>query len=245
MENTENTQKEIPKGLGHYEFKRQLKADADITRTWHLVNVNDPDNNKPIMTEDNQPHKQDFKWEQFFEIERPIEVEIGSGKGGFMIDYALARPEINVMGSEWETKWGKYGGRRIARNNLDNATMMRGDMEFFVRDYIKTASVTAYHMYFPDPWPKERHLKRRLLAEPFLREVLRTVIPGDEAIFYWGTDHKDYNDYAMELFESLDFMEFIEKNDAEPTYGIRTNFEKKYIVEGRPIYRSKLRFIHK
>ncbi len=236
---------EIPKGLDHYEFRRHLEADADISQTWHLIQDFHEASRKPLLTENNLPDKKDFGWKTFFATQRPIEVEIGSGKGGFMIDYAKARPEINIMGSEWETKWGKYGGARIGRNQLDNAAMMRGDMYFFVRDYIPTATVSAYHMYFPDPWPKERHQKRRLLGEEFLRDVLRTVIPGPQAYFYWGTDHKEYNEYAMELFEQLDFMEFEEKNTAEPTFGIRTNFEKKYIVEGRPIYRSRLHFIHR
>ncbi len=236
--------KEIPTGLGHYEFKNELTSDDKITRTWHLQNLFAEGTRKPVLTENNEPETKEFEFSQFFENDNPVEIEVGSGKGGFLIDYSVANPELNVVGSEWEAKWARYAGDRLHRREIKNGAMVRGDVYYFVRDYVKEATVQAFHMYFPDPWPKERHQKRRLLGEEFLKEVQRVLIPGPEAYFYWGTDHKEYNDYAMELFESLLFVEFVQKNDAEPTRGIRTNFENKYIVEGRPIYRSVLRIKH-
>ena len=96
-------------------------------------------------------------------------------------------------------------------------------------------------MYFPDPWPKERHHKNRLLREEFLVEVARVLKPG-KRLFYWGTDHKEYNEVALEVFDNFKSAKILERNTALPTEGIMTNFEKKYRLEGRPIYRSIIEF---
>jgi tRNA (guanine-N7-)-methyltransferase len=124
---------------------------------------------------------------------------------------------------------------------LANATMLRGDVFYFLRDCVKDNTVDAFHMYFPDPWPKERHHKNRLLRPDFLVEVARVLKPG-KRIFYWGTDHKEYNEVALEVFDNFKGCKILERNTAEPTEGIMTGFEKKYRKEGRPIYRSVVEF---
>ena len=148
------------------------------------------------------------------------------------------------MGSEWDYTWAAFAVERMTKRGViaqGNAAMLRGDVFYFLRDCVKSNTVDAFHMYFPDPWPKERHHKNRLLRPDFLTEVARCLKPG-KRIFYWGTDHKEYNEIALETFDAFPTCKVIERNTAEPTEGITTGFERKYKKEGRPIYRSVIEF---
>jgi tRNA (guanine-N7-)-methyltransferase len=225
------------------EFQRRLFRDDELKSCWHLSYIRPEGSTKPIRTHDNQPDRKIWHWSEMFEKEQPVEIEIGSGKGGFLANYAIKHPELNILGAEIETKWAKYGASRLVRNRIPNAAQLRGDVFFFIRDYVATASVRAAHMYFPDPWPKAYHRKRRLLRQEFLEELRRIVIPGKEALFHWGTDFEEYNQTARETMHASGFMDLI-VDDAPPTDGIMTNFETKYRKEGRPIYRSVWRFRH-
>ena len=175
------------------EFYRDLKQDEKDSGIWHYVFRTNGDR-KPIKTPDNQPHKLDFNWTDMFpDCNGHVEVEIGSGKGNFMTDYAERHLDIFIMGSEWDYTWAAFAHERMKKRGvLGNAAMLRGDVFYFLRDAVKDNTGDAFHMYFPDPWPKERHHKNRLLRPDFLAEVARVLKPG-KRIFYWGTDHKEYN----------------------------------------------------
>ena len=223
-----------------HEFKHKLITDREIPHVWHLVQPID-DKIKPIPTPNNKPDTKDFDLNSMFDVALPIEIEIGSGKGGFLVEYSQARPEINVLGAEIDTKVGKYGGGRIGRLQIKNAAMMRGDLLIFLRDYVKENSIEAFHMYFPDPWPKKKQRKKRLLKAELLFEMSRCAKQG--AKFYWGTDFGEYNQEALELLNTHPNYHCLDSS-ASPTHGIQTNFEKKFIEEGRPIYRSVWEFSH-
>ena len=222
------------------EFYRDLKADNSLNGLYHFTHRHNADK-KPIVTLDGKPHKEPFSWNEFFENTNHIEIEVGSGRGAFLADYAMKHKDISILGSEWDYTWAAFAMRKIIKYSVNNAKMLRGDIFYFLRDRVPDNSVDAFHMYFPDPWPKERHHKNRLLRPDFLEEVKRTLKPG-KRYFYWGTDHKEYNEIALETFSDSKGCEIIQKNDAEPTDGIMTGFEIKYRKEGRPIYRSIIVF---
>jgi hypothetical protein len=94
------------------------------------------------------------------------------------------------MGSEWDYTWAVFAHDRMEKRGvLDNASMLRGDVFYFLRDAVKSNTVDAFHMYFPDPWPKERHHKNRLLRPDFLTEVARVLKPGGSfAVFLEAAD---------------------------------------------------------
>ncbi|SHJ10710.1 tRNA (guanosine(46)-N(7))-methyltransferase TrmB [Fibrobacter sp. UWP2] len=224
------------------EFYRDLNEDPEQKGLWHYVFRTNGDR-KPIKTEDGLPHKLDFNWKDMFpNVNDHVEVEIGSGKGNFMTDYAEKHPDYFIMGSEWDYTWAVFALERMKKRGvLNNAAMLRGDVFYFLRDCVKSNTVDAFHMYFPDPWPKERHHKNRLLRPDFLDEVARCLKPG-KRFFYWGTDHKEYNEIALETFDAYPTCKVVVRNTAEPTEGIQTGFERKYKREGRPIYRSIIEF---
>jgi len=236
------TIRELPRGLGTYEFIRDLVVDRNLPSVLHFTPRLNPETEKPILTPDLQPDRQPMNWGDFFGRTTPIvEIEIGSGKGGFLVEYAKAHPEISIMGSEWDATWAIYAGERLAKHHLQHAKMLRGDVFYFLRDRVADSTVDAFHMYFPDPWPKKRQQKNRLLRPEFLREVARVLKPG-KRLFHWGTDHAEYNEVAHEIFSHTPNLKVLTRDNAPPTEGIMTNFEKKYRKEGRPIYRSVLEF---
>lgn len=227
------------------EFRHQLVPDSEQSYTWHLLQVMD-ERGKPTPTLDNLPDRKEWSWKSFWpdlvESEQPVELEIGSGKGNFLVEYALKRPEVRIAAIEIEAKYAKYAGDRLLRNGVKNGISLRGDALLFLRDYVPSDSLSAFHMYQPDPWPKERHRRRRLLRPEFLQEIYRTALPGSRSLFYWSTDFKEYDERAQEMFAETPFLKLLQ-SDAPPTYGIMTNFEKKYRIEGRPIYRSVVKII--
>lgn len=225
------------------EFYRDLKKSNTHPALYYFsFRKSSKNSKKPIPTPDNLPHKIDFKWDQIFDSTDHIEIEIGSGKGGFLCEYSKNHPEIQLLGSEWDKSWALFALRRwMQKKHHDNVNMLCGDMFYFVRDAVPDHSVNAYHMYFPDPWPKEKHHKNRLLKADFVKEVARTLKPGKRH-FYWATDHQEYNEEALSVFDAFPKCTIIERNSASPTEGIMTGFEKKYIQEGRPIYRSIIVF---
>lgn len=231
---------QLPQGLDSYEFIRTISPSDDVPNMYAFGTILEDGCYTPKMTENNKPDFQEWSWKDIFSDDKPIELEIGSGKGAFIVNYAPQVPDTNILGSEWDGTWAKYSAERINRNHLENAAMLKGDVFYFLRDRIPSDSISKFHMYFPDPWPKARHNKNRTMLKPeFLSNIQRTAVP-EGAIFYWGTDHQEYNELAQELFAKTSFVEVIEA-DAEPTLGIMTNFEIKYRKEGRPIYRTVLK----
>jgi tRNA (guanine-N7-)-methyltransferase len=109
---------------------------------------------------------------------RPIELEIGSGKGTFLVQHAKLYPDVDYLGIEWAKAFWRYAADRARRHGLDNVRLLRCDAAVYVRHYVPDATFRQVHIYFPDPWPKKRHNKRRLIQADFLRELHRVLIPA-------------------------------------------------------------------
>lgn len=104
-----------------------------------------------------------------------VHVEIGSGKAGFLLSQAMAQPEANFLGIERPRKYYRYGVDRIGRWALTNVRIVRTDAAEFLARFVGDESVDCFHVYFPDPWPKRRHQKRRFFCQANLDEVVRTL----------------------------------------------------------------------
>jgi tRNA (guanine-N7-)-methyltransferase len=165
-------------------------------------------------------------------------LEIGSGKGAFLSQYAQKFPQNCILGTEWDLLRANLTAKKLKKLGLRNAAIMRGDLFYFLRDLMPRNSIDEVHMYFPDPWPKRRQKKNRLiLREGFLTQIYRVLKPG-QRFFYWATDHEEYNAFTLKIFRNFPFAKILEENVAQPTAGIETGFEKIYRKEGRKIYRS-------
>jgi len=172
----------------------------------------------------------------------PIELEIGCGKGGFLLRRAQAHPDRNFLGIEWANKFYQFAADRMARWGLDNVRIMRADAKHFVIHRLPPACIDALHIYHPDPWPKKRHHKRRLIDAAFTEAAVRALKPGSR----WAiqTDHRDYFEQIRTVTGARPELAPISfEDESAGTVGERTetNFEIKYLREGRPIYRLAYR----
>ena len=175
-----------------------------------------------------------------FGRDSPLEIEIGSGKGLFLQNAALATPEHNFLGVEVAFKYARFIAHRLARRSLPNAVAVHGDGLRLFRERIPADSLAAVHVYFPDPWWKARHHKRRVMTEAFLADIVRTLQPGGR-LHFW-TDVKEYFDNTLELIASstplvspLDVPEKPPEHDLDS----RTHFERRMRLNNEPVYRSE------
>lgn len=178
-----------------------------------------------------------FDAQSTFGHEGPFELEIGCGKGGFILRRALANPDLRLLGIEWANKYYKFAADRMARRGATNVRIMRTDARHFVIHHLPPACLSALHIYHPDPWPKKRHHRRRLFQKDFIDAAIRALVPG--ARWAIQTDHAEYFEWISELMEQAVRIERTEYDD--PDFGIveataQTNFEIKYREEGRTIY---------
>lgn len=181
------------------------------------------------------PRPLDFA--QLFGNDHPVEMEIGTGKGTFLTDQAKARPDVNFLGIEWANWFCRYAADRLRRNGCLNARMVRAEAGFFLREFIPDASLAVLHIYFPDPWPKKRHHKRRLISDAFMPEIRRVLVAGGRLQVV--TDHKGYFEENIEPAVTKSGLQVIEYNrpgSAGEGEFVGTNFERKYRREGRPFY---------
>ena len=215
------------------DFIRSLKPSHDTQGFFHFTpEVNEL--GKPAVIE--KAPFNPINLPSFFKQDKNIEIEIGCGKGNFMEDYCTAFPHLSFLGIEQEPSIAYLAAKRMQRNPQKYAMVLHSDAFYFFKEKLNDNTVQTFHMYFPDPWPKKKHHKRRLLHLDYLNQVKRIAIPN--AQFHWRTDYQEYHKSALEVFESLPWVEPLDK---QPFQEFKTNFEKKYIQEKRPIYRFSFR----
>lgn len=168
----------------------------------------------------------------------PVHIEIGTGKAAFLLPQAREHPEIDFLGIEWANKYYKYAADRLGRWQIKNAKMIRTDAAQFIREFLPDESVDCFHIYFPDPWPKKRHHKRRFFCRENLDQLLRCLKPA--GIIQITTDHEDYFKAITEVIAAnktrIEEIDFIRPPAAAEDELVGTNFERKYIKEGRKVH---------
>lgn len=160
----------------------------------------------------------------------PLEVELGSGDGSFLLDYAAAHPDRNFLGIERLLGRIRKLDRKGRRLGLTNLRGVRIESSYFLRYLLPPASATALHIYFPDPWPKLKHRRHRLINEHFSALARQALAPGGRV--YLRTDDADYFAQMRRVFgAAADFQE-------EPTppdlLAFKTDFEREFNARGIP-----------
>jgi tRNA (guanine-N7-)-methyltransferase len=178
-------------------------------------------------------------WRAVFGNEHPVEVEVGFGKGLFLVTAAPACPDVNFLGIEISRKYQLFTANRLAKRGLRNVRLVKADAREFLRDFVPAESCQAVHVYFPDPWWKKRHQKRRLFTPEFAMQCERVLRPAGR--LYVVTDVADYFGVITELVAQHTRLRPLpppEPKDPAHDLDYLTNYERKFRKEGRPIYRQ-------
>jgi tRNA (guanine-N7-)-methyltransferase len=174
----------------------------------------------------------------------PVEMEIGVGKGTFMLNRARNYPQRNFFGVEWANKFFLYAADRMARWGVTNVRLMRTDAAHLVRHAIPPGSLSMLHIYHPDPWPKKRHHRRRLIQPPFVSAACDALQIGARLAIQ--TDHAEYFEQIRAVLTAEPRLREIpfDAPEAGVVEGrVATNFEIKYLKEGRAIYQIAMQRI--
>lgn len=177
------------------------------------------------------------RWNTLFDKEQPLHLEIGTGKGRFIHQMAKEHPEINYIGIE---KYSSVLIRALDKQEEEicpNLLFIRGDAEL-VTEYFAPQEIDRIYLNFSDPWPKDRHARRRLPSKEFLR--LFHVILKDGGTIEFKTDNRDLFDFAMGEIEAGGFVLLAHTYDlhADPVLGagnIMTEYEERFSGKGNKI----------
>ncbi|MEM1184647.1 MAG: hypothetical protein AAGI53_06545 [Planctomycetota bacterium] len=193
---------------------------------------------------------------------RRFELEIGSGKGTFLVQQAALESETNFLGIEWAGEFYRYAADRVRRRReagqLLNVRMLHTDATVFLKWRCPDSFIRVIHLYFSDPWPKKRHHKNRVVQHAFLADAWRTLVPGGELRVV--TDHDDLWAWDEEHFDRwttsehtdlperaglppvpFDRLDFDRPESAREGELVGTNFERKFREEGRSFHACVLR----
>jgi tRNA (guanine-N7-)-methyltransferase len=182
------------------------------------------------------PERYDFA--ELFGNNHPVELDLGCGKGLFLFNQARLRPEVNFIGVDWSRSFSRMGAERMVRHGISNVRIVADDAwTLFARFHAQ--SLSAIHVYFPDPWWKTRHRKRRMIRPEFVDVVERLVPAG--GLLSVATDVEEYFGVMQKVLGSASILRRLE--DIDPRTDLRsdylTHFERKYRIEGRSIWRAR------
>jgi tRNA (guanine-N7-)-methyltransferase len=172
---------------------------------------------------------------------RPIELEVGSGKGLFLSTASAAAPDRNFLGVEISGGYARLCAGKLATLRSANARIVHGDATHLVRGMLPDACLAGMHVYFPDPWWKARHRKRRVLSDAFLIHAGRVLGPG--CLLHVWTDVEEYFYEAMEAARGTGLFASPREETTRPAehdLDYRTHFERRTRLAGAPVWRAAL-----
>ena len=214
------------------------KGSADAARLDLTQTQTPPPRGRWPETPDEEIHGgQPFDAVAAFGRRAPLEVEIGTGKARFLLEAARRQAAHDFLGIELSLSYYRICRERIGRSGAGNVRIVRADGRRFVEAALPASSVHTFHIYFPDPWPKKRQKKRRLLDGVFLEILARRLEPG--GLVRIATDHPDYGSWIDPVLETVALLERLPWEALPPPPP--THYALKYAAEGRPIWKFLLR----
>jgi len=180
-----------------------------------------------------------IEWSEFFGNSNPVELDVGSGRGLFLVSAGSEHPEVNYLGIELDYREGRRAARRLKKRNMPNVRVLGADARVALASYIAAHSVQAVHLYFPDPWWKRKHLRRRLVTDEFVDQLALVLQPG--GLLHSWSDVEDYFRIIAALFDHHPRFEKLPPPDqTEPIHDMdyRTSFERRKRQDGCTIWRG-------
>lgn len=178
------------------------------------------------------------KSEIFSGSDQPLEIDLGCGDGNFLIELAAHHPDRNFLGIERLLGRAQKVPRKARRLGLINVKAFRIDAAYAVSFLLPEASIARLHLLFPDPWPKKKHHKNRLVTDAICLAVHRLLEPNGEWLF--KTDHSGYFAEAVESIRGTRLFDELPWSDEDFFYPA-TDFERQWIGQGRTVERARFR----
>ncbi|MEN8164345.1 MAG: tRNA (guanosine(46)-N7)-methyltransferase TrmB [Acidobacteriota bacterium] len=172
-------------------------------------------------------------WPQIFGVDGPVHVEIGSGKGRFLLKLAAERPDLSLLAVERAGKYHRMVCDKAGRRGLTNVRLLRTTAEDLLFRLLPPASIDALYVLFPDPWPKKRHHKRRLFSPDVTEAMVRCLKPGSPLLV--KSDHPAYAEVIEAVLHQTAGLETTDPEEAFSGLPL-TGFETKYVRDGRQIH---------
>ncbi len=171
-------------------------------------------------------------WRDVFGNAAPVEVEIGPGDGTFLVGAAAQHPHTNFLGIERSRAKARRLDARLAASGIERVRVIHADAACVITALIPADSVAAYHVYFPDPWPKRRHVARRLFTTALVDRLAETLVPGGQ--LFLATDVYGYMRLIHTRVAAANRFSPLVLGATHP--GFATGFARKYCARGRSIY---------
>jgi len=180
-----------------------------------------------------------ISWSELFDNDHPVELDIGCGRGLFLVTAAEANPGTNYLGFEIDYREGRRAAKRLQKRQMPNARVIGGDCRAVLEKLIASSSVRAAHVYFPDPWWKKRHRRRRIFTDEFVTWLHR-IVEQNGHVHSW-TDVGDYFEVISGLMDHhKGFVTLPTPAERAPEHDMdyQTSFERKKRKAGCTIWRG-------
>ena len=184
--------------------------------------------------------KSPFDPQSLFPKRQPLEIEIGSGKGHFVLQHSGKHEDRNFLGNEIAKKYAQFGAYRLAKHERSNGRILSGDGLRLFHELLPDNCAEDVHVYFPDPWWKERHRRRRVMQEGFVADVERVLQPGGR-LHFW-TDVEEYFDETVNLLakcSKLSGPHDVIPEVPQHNMDYRTHFERRMIMHDHDVFRAQ------
>ncbi len=169
----------------------------------------------------------------------PVELDVGCGRGLFLFNASTTQPERNFLGLELDFTEGRRGAKRLFKLNQPNARVIGGDVNYLLEQILRPGSLAAVHVYFPDPWWKRKHRRRRLFTDQFADRVARVLQPGG-SLHFWSDVEDYFADVSALLDHHAEFVRGPTPIERPVTHHLdyQTSFERTRRLAGLPIHRG-------
>ena len=181
-------------------------------------------------------------WRGFFGNDHPVEIDVGCGRGLFLVRASEQQPQTNYLGIELDYQEARRGAKRLWKRRAANARVLGGDVRRAFADYVPPASAAAVHVYFPDPWWKRKHRRRRVFTDEFVDQCARVLRPG--GLLHSWTDVAEYFEVISALVDHHAAFEPLPppaEREPEHDMDFQTSFERKKRQIGETIHRGRWR----
>lgn len=182
------------------------------------------------------------RWHDVFGNDRPIHIEVGSGKGGFITGMALKNPDINYIGIDIQLSVLSYALDKVLASEVPNVKLLRVDGSSLT-NYFEDGEVDMIYLNFSDPWPKTKHEKRRLTYKDFL-DAYKRILPEHGEI-HFKTDNRGLFEYSLASFSQYGMtlrQIWLDLHASNYEGNVMTEYEEKFSNKGQVIYRVEANF---